>query len=488
MSQVANLMQADAPEEIAHKVLKVCAGCDQCRELFDAPCQFFPRLFVLADRIKARGAMPTSREWQDMIDLCNSCGQCPCGPIQTQIRQAKDAFVNRDGLPYAVRFIEDVQLVGKLCGMLPRLTNSLMRVKPVAGAIKAAIGVHPERKFPEIPDESFDVWAKREGLTEMKSCEGRKVAYFVGCTARYLFPKVAIATVRVLQANGIPVYVPPQKCCGMPTYLEGDRPFAYRLAAENLPVLKSCIDAGYEIVTACPTCSFAFKTVLARGATFASSRRAKVRKLMEEESGDVARVKTRLEAEALAPTGRANSTAATFHQTWVLNHIATHRHAGEGVDDGYYSELDANLRIDVASHCWELGEYLRDLARTGDFKLPAAITGEKLAYFPPCHLREQNMGQPWRELLGNMPGSDLTTVGNADDCCGLGGVMGYKKNFHSASLAMGRGLMDRTAAAGPDRVVTECLGCRVQFQQMLPYPVKHPVEILADAVCEASTE
>lgn len=475
----------DYPERAAQNVLTLCAGCDQCRELLDdAPCQFFPHLYVLADRMKAERHVPTSREWQDLVDLCNSCGQCPCAAVQTQIRQAKDAFIDRDGLPLTVRLIEDVQLVGKLCGMLPQLTNALMRLKPVAGAIKALVGVHPERKIPQIPGEDFDASAAREGLTEMPAGGGRKVAYFVGCTARYMFPQVARATVRVLQANGIAVYVPPQKCCGMPTYLEGDRPFTYRLANENLPILKSCIEAGFDIVTACPTCSFAFKTVLSRGAAFASARRMKVTAMLAEEGGSIERVRARLEAEALAFTGRVNALAPSFYQTWVLNQMAVHPYAGEGVDDGYFSEIDPNLRIDVAGHVWELGEYLRDLSRAGDLKLPAALDPERLGYFPPCHLREQTMGRPWQELLSAIPGADIQPIGNANDCCGLGGVMGYKRTFHHASLAMGRGLMERTVATDPARVVTECLGCRVQFQQMSSYPVSHPVELLERAYAQ----
>ena len=36
-------------------------------------------------------------------------------------------------------------------------------------------------------------------------------------------------------------------------------------------------------------------------------------------------------------------------------------------------------------------------------------------------------------------------------------------------------------ASAPDRIVTECLACRLQFTQMQAKPVVHPVELLADA-------
>ncbi|MGB5619143.1 MAG: hypothetical protein WBM78_20055 [Desulfobacterales bacterium] len=33
----------------------------------------------------------------------------------------------------------------------------------------------------------------------------------------------------------------------------------------------------------------------------------------------------------------------------------------------------------------------------------------------------------------------------------------------------------------PDRIVTDCLSCRLQFNQLLPFPVSHPIEVLRDA-------
>ena len=33
----------------------------------------------------------------------------------------------------------------------------------------------------------------------------------------------------------------------------------------------------------------------------------------------------------------------------------------------------------------------------------------------------------------------------------------------------------------PAMLVTDCLSCRLQFKQLLPYKVYHPIEILKDA-------
>lgn len=41
--------------------------------------------------------------------------------------------------------------------------------------------------------------------------------------------------------------------------------------------------------------------------------------------------------------------------------------------------------------------------------------------------------------------------------------------------------MDKITAIHPERLVTDCLSCRIQFNQLLPYRVLHPVEILSEA-------
>ncbi len=53
-------------------------------------------------------------------------------------------------------------------------------------------------------------------------------------------------------------------------------------------------------------------------------------------------------------------------------------------------------------------------------------------YFPPCHQREQEFGQPYSELLGLIPGLKLDAIRGNLYCCGLAGVMGFKRDFHEA--------------------------------------------------------
>jgi glycerol-3-phosphate dehydrogenase subunit C len=152
-------------------------------------------------------------------------------------------------------------------------------------------------------------------------------------------------------------------------------------------------------------------------------------------------------------------------------------------DEGYFSTIDPMKRILVAENTHDLGEYLLALHREGKLKTAFAEVPGRMVYFPPCHLREQNVGRPYQELLGLLPGVNPEAVDGSLYCCGMAGIMGFKRDFHETSLQLGCHLMDKIKALDPQWLVTDCLSCRLQFNQLLPYLVRHPIEILQQAYC-----
>jgi glycerol-3-phosphate dehydrogenase subunit C len=59
--------------------------------------------------------------------------------------------------------------------------------------------------------------------------------------------------------------------------------------------------------------------------------------------------------------------------------------------------------------------------------------------------------------------------------------MGFKKDFYLHSVKIASRLVTRIRSADPEMVVTDCLSCRMQFMQLLPYEVAHPVELIKKA-------
>jgi glycerol-3-phosphate dehydrogenase subunit C len=63
----------------------------------------------------------------------------------------------------------------------------------------------------------------------------------------------------------------------------------------------------------------------------------------------------------------------------------------------------------------------------------------------------------------------------------MAGIMGFKRDFHETSIHLGNRLMNKIKGLAPERLITDCLSCRLQFNQLLPYKVQHPVELIREA-------
>lgn len=457
-------MDKESPESIIREVVDYCADCDVCRYLMDDNCLFFPQLYRLWDQEIETGEKITDQDLRQLVDLCNFCALCPCPNIRSNVVRAKTRYIDRDGLKFGVRTLEDVELLGKICGALPRLSNLFLGNKAAGGLLKKAIGIHQDRKFPKFPVDKFQNWAESRKLHVKKTTnKKRKAAFFVGCTGRYLFPEVPRAAVEVLLKNDVEVYIPPQKCCGMPTLLEGDRNLTLIFAGYNLESLAGAVEDGYDIVCSCPTCGFMLKQVLKEGAYYSEE-------YQEFLGADADYIK--------APDYKGAMSSGKFiklSKTMYRNILK---------DDGYFSSLSSRARILTAEHTYDLGEYLLALSQAGEFRAPAGRIQGRLVYYPPCHAREQDIGRPYSELLASISTLDSESINGSFYCCGMAGIMGFKKEFHESSLKLGQNLMDKIREVNPDGIVTECLSCRLQFSQQTPLTIRHPIELIYEAYNE----
>ena len=68
-----------------------------------------------------------------------------------------------------------------------------------------------------------------------------RVAFFVTCLVDLMRPSIGFASIRLLEAGGADVYVPPaQTCCGQPCYNSGDRADAIALARKVVAEFEDC--------------------------------------------------------------------------------------------------------------------------------------------------------------------------------------------------------------------------------------------------------
>ena len=212
---------------------------------------------------------------------------------------------------------------------------------------------------------------------------------------------------------------------------------------------------GYDPVCSCPTCGFLMKVLMKEGAYHSTPYQQSI---------------GAAEDEIKIPDGRGGN---------HFLHLSKSLYASMLTDDGLFSSLDPMDRIALSEGLTDMGEYLVGLLDDRRLNLRLHSLSGRMAYFAPCHQREQKIASPYARLLALIPGLTIEQVGGAMDCCGMGGSLGYKKSYHDGSISLGAGLMQKIKAAAPEAVITDCLSCRLQFQHLLPFPVFHPLEILA---------
>ncbi len=104
----------------------------------------------------------------------------------------------------------------------------------------------------------------------------------------------------------------------------------------------------------------------------------------------------------------------------------------------------------------------------------------RIAYHTACHM--QRMG--WQlfsiELMRMIPGLDLQVLDQ--ECCGISGTYGFKKENYERSQAIGATLFKNIADAKVEVVATDCETCKWQIEMSTGLPVENPISVLADAL------
>lgn len=465
-SQKSNATVATAQHPL-QRLFDGCTDCDICRFLMDESCLLFPEMYRLYDETQAQKKSPSLEVLKDLADRCTLCGLCPCPDVRSNVILGKAMRTRREGLEPGARVLSDVQTFARLGRRAPRVANALLSSPVVRRFLEKVFQLHSQRRLPPLAAEDFFSWAAKEGLDRRGTPpQGAvRVAYFVGCTAAYLFPEVARAVVQVFRAAGAYVEVPPQQCCGMPTVVEGDMPRSLQRIAANMSTLLRAVDEGFHVVCSCPTCGYFMRSLLKENACLATGC-----------------LVTTLEAG----TQKRGAAGEPWHEVPISlgSQLSTsaQTYGPSSLADDAFSSLSPSKRLRLSQHLWDVGEALVRLRQEHGWHPRWRPLNGRWVYYAPCHQREQNIGTPYFDLLQEIPGLQLKRVGSSTDCCGMGGSLGYKKAFHEKSLQLGASLMDKITKEAPEAIVTDCLSCRLQFQHTLGVPVHHPVEVLARAL------
>lgn len=133
---------------------------------------------------------------------------------------------------------------------------------------------------------------------------------------------------------------------------------------------------------------------------------------------------------------------------------------------------------EVAAAVMDAGEYLLKERAAGRLDTNFAAPQGSIAYHVPCHLRAQNIGQPFRAILGNVPG---TTIEPIEQCSAFDGTWGMKTEFYETSRRCAGKLCGAIKDANADRVMSDCMLAGLNVAEETGTAPSHPLEVLRDA-------
>ena len=133
---------------------------------------------------------------------------------------------------------------------------------------------------------------------------------------------------------------------------------------------------------------------------------------------------------------------------------------------------------EVAAATMDIGEYLLKERAAGRLDVNFTAPQGSIAYHIPCHLRAQNIGQPFRAILGGVPG---TTIEPIEQCSAFDGTWGMKTEYYETSRRCAGKLCGAIKSAGAGKVISDCMLAGLNVIEETGTAPSHPIEVLRDA-------
>ena len=149
----------------------------------------------------------------------------------------------------------------------------------------------------------------------------------------------------------------------------------------------------------------------------------------------------------------------------------------------YVNLVDGEDVKRVASHTFDVCEYLMKLKRDGSLATDFTQKPGRVAYQVPCHLRDQNIGFKSKELM-ECAGAQVEVI---EKCSGHDGSWSAKTEFFPLSMKIAQKAVRMVEQAPADLVASDCPLAGLQLDQAGAAAhvggkvARHPIQIVRDA-------
>ncbi|MEU0477506.1 FAD-binding and (Fe-S)-binding domain-containing protein [Streptomyces olivaceus] len=233
-----------------------------------------------------------STQVRDALDLCLSCKGCRSDcPVEVDMATYKAEFLHhhyegrrRPAAHYAMGWLP-VWLRWAARTRAAPVVNALSSVRPLAAVAKRLGGIAGEREVPRLAGETFSRWWR--GRHRGTAGGGDLVVLWPDTFTEHLSPSVGRAAVRVLEAAGLRVVLPPtlrrgavigdgasrsalalltarrgQVCCGLTYVSTGQLDRARAVMRRTLDLMGPVLETSAPVVVLEPSCAAALRTDL----------------------------------------------------------------------------------------------------------------------------------------------------------------------------------------------------------------------------------
>ncbi|MCG8473619.1 MAG: (Fe-S)-binding protein, partial [Desulfobacterales bacterium] len=271
MNDISNLRSLLAELD---DMLVNCMRCGMCQSV----CPVFQDSMMEGDVARGKLALIDSLakrmidnpgEVKERLEKCLLCGSCEAGcpsgvkvtDIFIKARAVLTGYMGLAPMKKAIfrKGLANPRLFGAMLSVGAKFQGMVTReASPFFGTSCSKI------MSPFIGDRHFFPLAKKSFMGEVggvdtgKGSSGIRVAFYPGCVADKMLPRLGRATLKALEHHGCGIYLPKnQACCGIPALASGDEQTMLKLLKHNI---KKFSQGNYDVlVTPCATCTSTIK-------------------------------------------------------------------------------------------------------------------------------------------------------------------------------------------------------------------------------------
>ncbi len=197
----------------------------------------------------------------ESLKYCSNCKRCEIAcpsnvKIADLIQEAKWRYLKQK-FRFRDYFMSHTDLVGSAAVKMSALVNFFMSLSIVRFFMEVFLRIPMRRVFPKYNSKTFRNWYRQE--EKAQHAFQKKALYFHGCYVNYNNASLGKDLVKVLNAMGIGVIMPREKCCGVPLIANGYLTKARKNASFNIRSLANNLQNGMTVIATSSSCSYALK-------------------------------------------------------------------------------------------------------------------------------------------------------------------------------------------------------------------------------------